>query len=540
MAEFDLPPHYGEGLNRNEPIMIGSSDDEEDNIEHRRMRRLGGPQGTPIPRRPLGLRIFSPPPPIPFGVLQALPYLDEIGLGQHELMRMLLDRPLPRVLPTGRSRPPEPAPEPYDVRMTHASARPRLGFSFDFEQPEEEEKVYPIVRTRVPPVKFKQTIEIPDSPPLGPIPNDKGKGKAKFEPMDLVLDARHKEIIEIYSDDENEGNSIASSSQHLPAPATKITSVLICAGLALEFTLRHVHHAHPDTGQILWADADVSFASGSGNVHTVDTRSLTIQKPGSLDDWNEWSNMPSTLRTSQTPDWKSHKTVGPATDKRETLLALAKMTNNAYYKDSWTVGWYDLGGNWTSDHSIGYDPSTSGFRGHVFISHDNHTVVLSIKGTSAVVFGGSATVLKDKLNDNLLFSCCCARVDWTWSPEDVLHITHVYNTADPIPMGACTGPTSVCYQGGYAMETRCHLGQTIVYDTLSLLHWTSDIRSHFINTIIDQLLDEDWSTKIKKSRRSRFPWPWLMDDELVVEVPKMTREVDCAECFNWEYGEFPE
>ncbi|KDN40393.1 hypothetical protein RSAG8_08156, partial [Rhizoctonia solani AG-8 WAC10335] len=230
MAEFDLPPHYGEGLNRNEPIMIGSSDDEEDNIEHRRMRRLGGPQGTPIPRRPLGLRIFSPPPPIPFGVLQALPYLDEIGLGQHELMRMLLDRPLPRVLPTGRSRPPEPAPEPYDVRMTHASARPRLGFSFDFEQPEEEEKVYPTVRTRVPPVKFKQTIEIPDSPPLGPIPDDKGKGKAKFEPMDLVLDARHKEIIEIYSDDENEGNSIASSSQHLPAPATKITSVLICAG----------------------------------------------------------------------------------------------------------------------------------------------------------------------------------------------------------------------------------------------------------------------------------------------------------------------
>ncbi|CAE7193720.1 unnamed protein product, partial [Rhizoctonia solani] len=184
--------------------------------------------------------------------------------------------------------------------------------------------------------------------------------------------------------------------------------------LALEFTLRHVHHAHPETGNILWADADISVASGE-IVHTVDTQPLTIHKPVSLDQWNALKYQPSTLRTYNM-DWESHEVVGPATEKRETLLALAKMTNNAYFKDSRAVGWYDLGGNWTNDHRIGYDPSTSGFRGHVFLSSDNKTAVLSIKGTSAIVFGGSATVLKDKLNDNLLFSCCCARVDWTWSP----------------------------------------------------------------------------------------------------------------------------
>ncbi|CAE6495893.1 unnamed protein product [Rhizoctonia solani] len=401
--------------------------------------------------------------------------------------------------------------------------------------------------------------------------------------------------------------------------------ILSLPSLALDFTLRHIHHAHGDTGHILWANVDVAVASG-GNVYTLATQSFTIQKPVLLD---QWVHVPRTFRTVQ--NWKSHEVIGPATNKRETLLALAKMTNNAYFKDSETIGWYDLGGKWTNDHSIGYDPSTSGFRGHVFVSHDNRTAVLSIKGTSAVVFGGSATVFKDKLNDNLLFSCCCARVDWTWIPvcgcarsggrcdqscvesslqtdglfygigvnlynnltymypnaqiwvvghslggslaslvgatfgapvvafeapgerlaaqrlhlpiaEDALHITHVYNTADPIPMGACTGPTSVCYQGKYAMETRCHLGQTIVYDTLSILHWASDIRSHFINTIIDQLLDEDWSTKVKKSKKSRFPWPWSeeLGDEEVVEVPKPTREIDCAECFNWEYGDFPE
>ena len=29
--------------------------------------------------------------------------------------------------------------------------------------------------------------------------------------------------------------------------------------------------------------------------------------------------------------------------------------------------------------------------------------------------GGGPTQTKDKLNDNLLFSCCCARVSRTWS-----------------------------------------------------------------------------------------------------------------------------
>ena len=64
---------------------------------------------------------------------------------------------------------------------------------------------------------------------------------------------------------------------------------------------------------------------------------------------------------------------------------------------------------------MGWEPEDDGFRGHVFATQDNSTVVLSIKGTSASVFGGGGpTTKKDKFNDNLLFSCCCAHVDWTW------------------------------------------------------------------------------------------------------------------------------
>jgi len=51
----------------------------------------------------------------------------------------------------------------------------------------------------------------------------------------------------------------------------------------------------------------------------------------------------------------------------------------------------------------------------VFATPDNSTVVVSIKGTSAGLIGGGPTKQKDKLNDNLLFSCCCARVGWSWT-----------------------------------------------------------------------------------------------------------------------------
>jgi putative lipase involved disintegration of autophagic bodies len=66
---------------------------------------------------------------------------------------------------------------------------------------------------------------------------------------------------------------------------------------------------------------------------------------------------------------------------------------------------------------FGWEPDADGFRGHVFVSEDNSTVVISVKGTSApwIAGGEGPTKKRDKLNDNLLFSCCCARVGPTWS-----------------------------------------------------------------------------------------------------------------------------
>lgn len=132
--------------------------------------------------------------------------------------------------------------------------------------------------------------------------------------------------------------------------------------------------------------------------------------------------------------WDEVEVETPDVTDVETLAGLAKMTSNAYVDGSHqgSSGWYDLSsGGWNLSDSFGWQED--GIRGHVFATADNSTVVVAIKGTSAGAFvgGGGSTQINDKLNDNLLFSCCCARVDWTWST-------------------VCD-----CYSGGYKCDENC-------------------------------------------------------------------------------------
>lgn len=85
-------------------------------------------------------------------------------------------------------------------------------------------------------------------------------------------------------------------------------------------------------------------------------------------------------------------------------------------------------------------------------------------------------------------------------------------------MGTCNGILSSCYIAGYAFESRCHLGKKIVYDTVSNLSWSVDLRTHPIANMIDTILAE----------------PWPLAEEQGREVPEaVPQEDDCIVCFSF-------
>ncbi|KAJ7613852.1 Alpha/Beta hydrolase protein [Mycena polygramma] len=377
-------------------------------------------------------------------------------------------------------------------------------------------------------------------------------------------------------------------------------------GSPIRFQLRH-EHAVINGSRSVFSNVQSLFW---GNHYELSTAQIKTHRPRSAAAYSDARI--SSMRHGQSLPfiWDGVEVLGPDVTRRETLLQLATMTHNSYYGEPSHKSWYPLNG-WNASIPFGWEHDADGFRGHVFVSDDNSTVVISIKGTSApwIAGGEGPTKKRDKRNDNLLFSCCCARVGPTWSTvcdcysggdkcdqgclEDALvddslyyhigtnlyndvaymypmaniwltghslggalasllgvtfgapvvafetpgdkmaaarlhlpsppsthHITHVYHTADPMAMGTCTGITSPCSLGGFALETRCHLGQRILYDTVSQRGWSVDSRTHSIQYLIDKLLNEDW------------------DPATGLEVPLVDEETDCVECFNWQFGDF--
>ncbi|KAJ2625551.1 putative lipase atg15 [Coemansia sp. RSA 1694] len=302
----------------------------------------------------------------------------------------------------------------------------------------------------------------------------------------------------------------------------------------------------------------------------------------------------------------------PNITHKPTLVHLARMAANAYQPTT-SETWEPLGDRWGTHESFGW--TADGVRGHVFADDRNTTVVVTLKGTSSTFFlgGGSETSARDKFNDNRLFSCCCAYVDFTWStvcdchrpgakcsttclmdelndegadnyffaaaqiimdvigrypdadviltghslggslaalmgltlgipavgfealgdrmaarrlhlpqPPSValerLPLFHVGNTADPVFMGMCTGRTSSCYYAGYALESKCHNGRIMVFDTVARRNWRMDIRHHRINEVIYLVFE-----------------PWGNTDPEEAIPPLLPEDKDCVDCGLWTF-----
>jgi lipase ATG15 len=101
---------------------------------------------------------------------------------------------------------------------------------------------------------------------------------------------------------------------------------------------------------------------------------------------------------------------------------------------------------------FGWEDAADGFRGHVFRSSDNGTVILSIKGTTL----NGPTSKKDKFNDNLLFSCCCARVDIRWALHTVCDCYSGRNKCDATCLSGAMIEDSLFYSIGVVCQDLLH------------------------------------------------------------------------------------
>lgn len=129
------------------------------------------------------------------------------------------------------------------------------------------------------------------------------------------------------------------------------------------------------------------------------------------------------LYTTAIPDshlqwFDDDKVIAPNITDRETVISLALMSSNAYVRTPHTGDWRNITLPWNHTKSPGIGWNGDGIRGHVFYNDVDNIVVLTLKGTSAHGLPGSGideTTANDKLNDNILFSCCCARVSYLWT-----------------------------------------------------------------------------------------------------------------------------
>ncbi|KAJ2917382.1 hypothetical protein MD484_g2965, partial [Candolleomyces efflorescens] len=179
---------------------------------------------------------------------------------------------------------------------------------------------------------------------------------------------------------------------------------------SLTFELRHLHAVSSDAHVVFhdvnqadykaWAlqTSGEAAAAAAGAAPTTPTTSYSIAtrpvksyRPPSFSDFSAARTRSFRFAESTKLHWEPDEVPGPDVDKRETLLLLAKMSNNAYVEPG-DPYWYDLGEKWNNTYPFGWEPDADGFRGQVFATEDNSTVVVSIKGTSAGMFGGAVVV----------------------------------------------------------------------------------------------------------------------------------------------------
>lgn len=124
----------------------------------------------------------------------------------------------------------------------------------------------------------------------------------------------------------------------------------------LRFELRHLHAVSP-SAHVVFQDVPSLPKSFSrqqleNRTFSVGTRQISTQRGPDFD--SLWQARVHSMKfgQSQRLNWEEVIIPGPDVESRETLLQLAKMSNNAYLTPE-EPEWYDLGGGWNNVCTLG-------------------------------------------------------------------------------------------------------------------------------------------------------------------------------------------
>lgn len=120
----------------------------------------------------------------------------------------------------------------------------------------------------------------------------------------------------------------------------------------LQFELRHLH-AVSSSAHVIFSDVASTFHSQSdtqgstSHPYSLQPRSIKTFRPPSNDAFTRVRKRSALFAESERLDWDEADMLGPDVEKREVLLELAKMANNAYVDPS-DPEWYDLDPKWNN------------------------------------------------------------------------------------------------------------------------------------------------------------------------------------------------
>lgn len=205
--------------------------------------------------------------------------------------------------------------------------------------------------------------------------------------------------------------------------------------LRLDITSQYVaehslHEERPEEWSRLYEEQSPWTVSLPFKSQDIELKRLADRHPDTMQAYIERMGTGQFTQQDLNLEWRDDVVDAPNVTDKDTVITLALMSSNAYVETPRTGDWRDVAWN----HSIPHGWNGTGIRGHIFVSDDNSTVVVAYKGTSAAYLSGSGsddTVTSDRDNDNLLFSCCCARVGYMWTP-------------------VCD-----CYRSSYTCDQRC-------------------------------------------------------------------------------------